>query len=138
MGARVAGAWSCGGCEGAVCQAGEGLDHQRGADGGEAFEEVGGGLFGGDGDGLGEQHGAGVEARVEAHGGDAGVGFAVGDGPLDGRGAAVLRQQRAVQVDAAEAGQGEHPVRDDAAVGDDEDGVGGDGFELGAEVGVVA
>ena len=63
----------------------------------------------------------------------AGDGFAVGDGPLDGRGAAIFREQRGVQVDVAERREIEHPLRDDAAVADDDDGVGLEGGELGAE-----
>jgi len=35
------------------------------------------------------------------------------------------------------ARQVEHPLRNDAAVGDDEDGVGRDSFKLGAQLGVV-
>lgn len=77
---------------------------------------------------------AGVQAGVEEHGGDAGFGFAVGDGPLDGGGSAVFGEERAVDIDVAEARQVEHPLGDDAAVGDDDDGVGGYGFEAGAEV----
>jgi hypothetical protein len=41
-----------------------------------------------------------------------------------------------VDVDVAEAGEVEHPLGDDAAVGDDDDGVGGYGFEAGTEFGV--
>lgn len=39
------------------------------------------------------------------HGGDAGLGVAVADGRLNGRGAAVPREERGVQI---EAGQGRH------------------------------
>ena len=43
-----------------------------------------------------------------------------------------------MQVDAAEARQSEHPGRDDAAVGDDDDGLGSDGLKLRAELGIAA
>ena len=93
---------------------------------------------GADFDRLLEEDGAGVEALFKEHGGVAGEGVAIGYGPLDGRRATVLWQQRAVQVDAAEPGQSEHPRGDDAAVGYDDDRVGGDGLKLGTELGVVA
>ncbi len=76
---------------------------------------------------------ASVEAGVDAHGGDAGDGFAVCDGPLNGRGATVFREERGVQVDVAEGRKVEHPLGDDASVADDDDGVGLEGGELGAE-----
>ena len=80
-----------------------------------------------------QQDVAGVEAGVDAHGGDAGDGFAVRDRPLNRRGAAIFREQRGVQVDVAEWREIEHPLRNDAAVADDDDGVGLEGGELGAE-----
>ena len=45
---------------------------------------------------------------VEEEGGDAGLGVAVDDGPVDGRCAAVLRQEGGVEVEGAEAGHGPH------------------------------
>ena len=74
---------------------------------------------------------------VNFHRGDSGGGFAPGDRPLDGRGAAIFRQERGVQVDIAERGQIEHPLRNDAAVTDDDDGVRLELGELSAEAGVV-
>ena len=69
---------------------------------------------------LGEAR-AGVEAGRHLDDAVAGFGFAVEDCPLNGRGAAVLGQQRAVQVDAAEAGGGERfGAEDFAVVADDE------------------
>ena len=62
-----------------------------------------GGVVGRDWEFLLEEDVAGVESGVDAHGGDAGDGLAVGDGPLDGRGAAIFREQRGVQVDVAES-----------------------------------
>ena len=89
-------------------------------------------------DGLLEENGAGVEALFKEHGGVAGKSIAHGHRPLDGRGAAVLGQQRRVEVDAAEPWEGQHPGGDDAAIGYDDDGVGGDGLKLGVQCGVVA
>ncbi len=70
-----------------------------------------------------------VEAGVEEHGGDAGFGFAVGYGPLDGGGSAVFGEEGSVDVYVAVAGEVEHPLRDDAAVGYYDDGVWGDLFK---------
>ena len=39
-----------------------------------------------------------------------------------------------MQVDVAEGREVEHPLRDDAAIADDDDGVGFDGGELGTEL----
>ena len=63
--------------------------------------------------------GPGVETRVDLHDGDAGFGVAREDGALDRRGAAPARQQRAVDVQAAEPRQIEHRLRQDQPVGDD-------------------
>ena len=64
---------------------------------------------------------AGVDSGIDAHGGDAGDGFSLGDCPLDRRRAPVLRQQRGVQVEISKTREIEHPLRDDAAVADDND-----------------
>ena len=114
-------------------KAAQSLDHEIGADRSEARSEGFGGVVGGDRKFLLEEDVAGVEAGVDAHGGDAGDGFAVCDGPLNRSGAAIFREQRGVQVDVAERREIEHPLRNDAAVADDDDGVGLEGGELGAE-----
>ena len=101
-------------------------------------KQIDGGLVGANFDGLLQQNRPGVEAFFKQHGGVAGEGVAHGDGPLDGRRAAILGQQRPVQIDAAKPRQSEHPRRNDAAVGDDDDRVGRDGFKLRAKLGVVA
>ena len=75
------------------------------------------GLAGADGQRLAEQHRAGVQAGVHLHDGGAGFPVAGLDRPLNRRGAAPARQQRAVHVDAAEPGQGQHRAGDDQAVG---------------------
>ena len=51
---------------------------------------------------------AGVHAFVELHDRDAGLGLAVDHRPLDRRGAAILRQERGVDVDAAARQRIEH------------------------------
>ena len=51
-------------------------------------------------------HVAGVDLVLEEEGRDAGLGFAVHYGPVDGRGAAVLGQQTAVEVERPEPRHG--------------------------------
>ena len=69
----------------------------------------------------GAEHRAGVEAGVDAHDADPGLGVAGEDGPLDRRRAAPAGQEREVQVDQAERHRGEDrfgqqlPERDDDA-----------------------
>jgi hypothetical protein len=65
-----------------------------------------------------------VQAGIQAHRGVAGDGFAVGDCPLNGSGAAVFGKKGGVQVDVAQAREVEHPLGDDAAVADYDDGIG--------------
>ena len=70
----------------------EGFDEKFGAQLGEAWREGFGGVVVADGHlGL-QEHVAGIEASIDLHRRDAGDGFAHGDGPLDGRGAAIFRQ----------------------------------------------
>ncbi len=76
--------------EGAFGQFAQGADHKVGANGCKILVDVDGGFFVADGDSLREEHVAGVETGVEAHGGDARDGFAAGNGPLDGGGSPVL------------------------------------------------
>ena len=64
------------------------------------FESI---LFGTDFGFPFEQHVAGVEPGVDAHGRNAGARFAIGDGPLDGRRAAIFRQQGRVHINDARA-----------------------------------
>ncbi len=78
-----------------------------------------GGVVEGDGLALGQQHVAGVQARVHLHDGDARLGIAGLDRAMDGRGAAPARQQRAVDVQAAQARQVQHPLRQDQSIGRD-------------------
>ena len=65
------------------------------------------------------------------------TGLAVRNRPLDGRGAAILRQQRCVQIEVAEPRQIDHPLRNDAAIADDDDRVWANDLQKGAEFLVV-
>ena len=68
----------------------------------------------------------GVEAGRHLDHGVAGFGFAVQNRPLHGGGTAILRQQRTVQIDAAEARRGERRGAEDFAVVADDQEVGGE------------
>ena len=70
------------------------------------------------------RHRAGVEPLVHLHHRDAGLGVARHDRAVDRRGAAPARQQRGVQVEAAERRRVEDRLRQDQAVGDDDRGIG--------------
>ena len=63
---------------------------------------------------------AGVEALVDQHRRDAGLGLAAGDRPLDRRRAAVAWQQRGVDVHGAERREVDHGAGQDLAEGDDD------------------
>ena len=97
-------------------QAGQRLHQQVRAHHGEAPAELDGILLGRDFGFRFEQHVAGIEPGVDLHGGDAGARFAVDDRPLDGSGAAILRQQRGVHVDDAERREIDHGLRNDLAI----------------------
>src|SRR5262249_12720628 len=68
-----------------------------------------------------QQHVSSVEAGIDAHRSYAGCGLAVRDRPLDGRSAAILGQQRCMQIDVAEWRQVEHPIRKKSAISDPHD-----------------
>ena len=69
---------------------------------------------------LGHQHRAGVEAFFHAHDHDAGFRIARHDRALDRRGAAPARQQRAMQIEAAELRRIEDRLRQQQSIGDDD------------------
>ena len=77
------------------------------------------------------RHRAGVEAFLHAHEVDAGLGVAGHDRALHRRRAAPARQQRSVNVEAAEFRRGEHGRRQDETVGGDDRDVRGESAELG-------
>ena len=98
----------------------ERVDQDLGAERGEPDAQVSSGFFGADRRRRREQHRARVHARVHLERRDPGHGLAAHDRPLDRRGAAVARQQRAVDVDRAAPGCVEHGLRQDLAErGDD-------------------
>ncbi len=84
-----------------------------------------------------QQNLSGVQSFINAHGSVAGHLFARGNRPLDRRGAAILRQQRGMQVDVAMCGQVEHPARNDAPIADDHDALRRNRLKLRAELNVV-
>ncbi len=61
-----------------------------------------------DGGGPGQQGRSGIQPLVHLHDGHAGLAVAGLDGALDGRRAAPARQQRGVDIDASEPGNGQH------------------------------
>ncbi len=110
--------------------AGEGFDQEIGAHGREAGAKFDSGLLRPDfGFGF-EEHIAGVEASIDAHGGDTGERFAVDDGPLDGRGAAIFGQERGVDVDDSVPDEIDDVLRDDLAVTDNDHGVGAERAQM--------
>ena len=87
--------------DGSRLQATQGFNHEIGAGCGEFRGKGFGSVVGRDGEFLLQEDVAGIESGVDAHAGVAGDRFAIRDGPLDGCGAAVFREQRGVQVDVA-------------------------------------
>ena len=99
-GAMVACEWSCGrGVSASSCV--ERAHHHARADHAEPRRELARRLRGAYGRGLGEERVARVHAGIHLEGRDAGLGLAADDGPRDGRGAAIARQDRRVDVDGA-------------------------------------
>ena len=70
------------------------------------------------------RHGPGVEPLVHLHHHDAALGIARHDRAVDRRGAAPARQQRGMQVEAAERHGIEDRLRQDQPIGDDDRGIG--------------
>jgi hypothetical protein len=108
----------------AAPQALQGLNHQRSTQLGQLVVQAARVVLGADGQSLHQQHVAGVQARIHLHDGHAGVRVARLDGAVYGRRPPPARQQRGVDVDAAQAGQGQRPGRQDQAVGGHHHGVG--------------
>src|SRR3954452_3321031 len=77
---------------------------------------------------------SGIEAGVDAQRSDASRGFSVRDRPLDRRGTAVPRQKRRMKIDIPERWELKHPLRNDAAIANHDDGVRLYGIELLAEL----
>ena len=87
--------------QGACCDLGNGLTQGFGTHSGNAVEQFAAGLLGVDGDFFAVQHIAGIQTLIHLHNGNASLGIAVQHRPLYWGAAAILRQQRNVQVDAA-------------------------------------
>ena len=66
---------------------------------------------------LAQEHVAGVHARIHLERGDAGLRLAADDGPGDGSGAAIAREQGGMDVDGAARGDVEHGLGQDLAEG---------------------
>lgn len=79
----------------------------------------------------GIDHVTGVHLAVEVHGRNAGHGIAVEHRPLDWRGAAVLRQQRAMDVHRTIRSHCEQIIRQDAAIGHNDENVRLQALEIG-------
>ena len=86
-------------------QALESLKHEACSALGKQRKKLLGCLVGFDGQGALQQNVARVQTLVDAHGGGAGHGLAVGHRPLDGSSAAVFGQQRGVKVEVAPSRQ---------------------------------
>ena len=109
------------------------LHHQVGADRGQPRSQRLRGVIRRDRNFLLQQNVAGIESGIDAHGGHAGHRLSHGDRPLNWRGPAILGQQRSMQIDVAKWRQIDHPLRNDAAITDDDDRIWLNGRELGAE-----
>ena len=90
----------------------------------KAVEQLAGSLACADRRLAGQQHIAGVQSLRHQHGGNAGFLIACDDRPLNRRRAAPARQERAVDVDAAARRNVEHGLRQQLAVGNDDDDLG--------------
>ena len=99
----------------------QGLQEQVRALVGEEGCEGAGGAVIGDGDGAGDDDGAGIEPFIHAHDGDAGGGIAGENGGGDGGCAPPAWEQGGVDVDAAVLWQRQHGGRQNLAVGGDDD-----------------
>src|SRR5262249_45017599 len=84
-----------------------------------------------------QQDVTGVESFIEQHRSHAGYRLALGNRPLDRRSAAILWQQRGMQVDVAEAWKREHPRRNDPSVAHHDNRVGRDLLVTFSEFGIV-
>ncbi len=77
-----------------------------------------------------QEDGAGIQGRLHAHEGDAGLAVAGEERALNGRGAAPARQQRGVHIDAAEPRRIEQRLRQNEPVGDHDQHVRAPGAKL--------
>ena len=104
-------------------QVGQDVEQGLGPEDGQFIEEGPRRFLGIQGNSRFFQHLPRIHAFVEKHDGHAAFGFAVFDGVLDGGGAAILRQQRAVDVEAAVFRDVQDSFRQNLTVSDDDDDV---------------
>ena len=97
---------------------------------GNAVEQFTAGLLGVDDDLFAVQHITGIQPLIHLHDGNAGLGVTVQHRPLHRSAAAIFRQQRNVQVDAAIAGHFQHGLRQNAAIGHHYDQFRGKGADI--------
>jgi len=95
------------------------LDDQLRAELGQAVVERATGLRLADRQRAGQQHRAGIEARIHLHDRDAGLSITSLDRPLDRGGPTPAGQQRRVDIDATETRHLQHDLRQDQAIGGD-------------------
>ena len=87
-----------------------------------------------DGQFLLQQDVASIETGVDAHRRHAGHGLTLCDRPLNRRRAAVFRQKRSMKIDIAKRRKIKHPLRNDAAVADHDDGIWFKGMRAAREI----
>ena len=102
--------------QGACCDLGNRFTQSFGTHSGNAVEQFTAGLLGVDGDFFAVQHIAGIQPLIHLHDGNASLSVTVQHRPLHRGAAAILRQQRNVQIDAAVAGHFQHGLRQNAAI----------------------
>ena len=83
----------------------QGFDRKVRSDGGQPRRQSLCRVVRSNGDLLLKKNIAGIEAGVNLHRGDPSDSFAARNRPLNGRSAAIFRQERGVQVDVAEQGE---------------------------------
>ncbi len=120
-----------------IRETGQRFDHEWRAFRCKDRKKIGRGLVRPDFDRLLQQDRPGVEPFFKQHGCIPSESIAHRNRPLDRCGAAIFRQQRGMKVDATQLWQREHPRRNDAAISNDYDCIGFDGFELRAKLRVV-
>lgn len=101
----------------AGCKCGEkAIDHFP-AQRGQTIMELSGGFLRADVDGFFENDIAGIHAFIHVHDADACFAIAIDDSPVNGGGSAIFRQQRGVDIEAAEARQLENISAQNFSIG---------------------
>ncbi len=126
------------GLDAPVRQARQRLHHQRCSSHCQNLEKINGRLVRPDRHFLLQQHRPRIQALFEQHRRIPRHGLAHCYRPLNRRSPAILRQERPVQIDAAEARQRQHPLWNDAAISHDHNRIRPDGFQPATKLDVVA